>query len=87
MTSYSLINVYKLRFFEYYNKKFIKKRKRYINYFVILIMSDSRPVPEHKIPKPHVGFWFTIKPFFIGGLSGCIATACIQPLDTIKVRI
>lgn len=26
-------------------------------------------------------------PFFIGGLSGAIATFCIQPLDTLKVQI
>lgn len=50
-------------------------------------MTESRPVPENKMPKPHTGLWFTIKPFFIGGLSGMIATACIQPLDTVKVRI
>ena len=27
---------------------------------------------------PHIGtLWSSIKPFFIGGLSGCIATTCI----------
>jgi solute carrier family 25 oxoglutarate transporter 11 len=26
-------------------------------------------------------------PFVIGGLSGAIATACIQPLDTLKVQV
>lgn len=29
----------------------------------------------------------TIKNFAIGGLSGMIATSCIQPIDMIKVRI
>jgi solute carrier family 25 oxoglutarate transporter 11 len=28
-----------------------------------------------------------IKPFVFGGVSGICATSCIQPLDTIKVRI
>lgn len=27
------------------------------------------------------------KPFIIGGLSGCIATCCIQPVDMVKVRL
>ncbi len=29
----------------------------------------------------------TIKPFLFGGISGMVATTCIQPLDTVKVRI
>ena len=29
----------------------------------------------------------TVKPFIFGGFAGCIATTCIQPIDTIKVRI
>ena len=29
----------------------------------------------------------TIQPFVIGGLSGCMATSVIQPMDMIKVRI
>ncbi|KAF8817900.1 2-oxoglutarate/malate translocase OMT [Cardiosporidium cionae] len=28
-----------------------------------------------------------IKPFALGGLSGCVATTCIQPIDMIKVRL
>jgi len=28
-----------------------------------------------------------VKNFFIGGLSGMIATSCIQPIDMVKVRI
>lgn len=27
------------------------------------------------------------KPFIVGGLSGCIATCCIQPIDMVKVRL
>lgn len=27
------------------------------------------------------------KPFIVGGLSGCIATCCIQPVDMVKVRL
>ncbi|XP_026190989.1 mitochondrial dicarboxylate/tricarboxylate transporter DTC [Cyclospora cayetanensis] len=27
------------------------------------------------------------KPFVVGGLSGCIATCCIQPVDMVKVRL
>lgn len=27
------------------------------------------------------------KPFIVGGLSGCFATCCIQPVDMIKVRL
>lgn len=26
-------------------------------------------------------------PFVIGGVSGCIATCCVQPIDMIKVRL
>ena len=29
----------------------------------------------------------TIKNFAIGGMSGMIATSCIQPIDMIKVRL
>ena len=28
-----------------------------------------------------------IRPFLSGGLAGCTATCCIQPIDTVKVRI
>lgn len=28
-----------------------------------------------------------VKPFMIGGLSGSLATTCIQPIDTVKVQI
>jgi len=31
--------------------------------------------------------WRTARPFFIGGLSACSATCCIQPIDMVKVRI
>uniref|UniRef100_A0A0G4FZT9 Mitochondrial 2-oxoglutarate/malate carrier protein n=1 Tax=Chromera velia CCMP2878 TaxID=1169474 RepID=A0A0G4FZT9_9ALVE len=29
----------------------------------------------------------TAQPFIVGGLSGCIATCCVQPIDMVKVRI
>ncbi|EPT28713.1 2-oxoglutarate/malate translocase OMT [Toxoplasma gondii TgCatPRC2] len=28
-----------------------------------------------------------VQPFAVGGLSGCVATTCVQPIDMIKVRI
>jgi len=31
--------------------------------------------------------WKTTEPFVLGGLSGIIATTCIQPIDMVKVRI
>lgn len=31
--------------------------------------------------------WDIAKPFVFGCISGCTATSCIQPLDTIKVGI
>lgn len=38
-----------------------------------------------------MSYWQTIldaiQPFFIGGLSGCFATICVQPIDMIKIRI
>lgn len=32
-------------------------------------------------------FFDSIQPFWIGGLSGGLATLVIQPIDTVKVRI
>jgi solute carrier family 25 oxoglutarate transporter 11 len=32
-------------------------------------------------------WWDIAKPFVFGGISGCTATTCIQPLDTIKVQL
>ena len=34
-----------------------------------------------------MSFFETIRPFMFGGISGMTATACIQPIDTVKVRI
>ena len=34
-----------------------------------------------------MSFADAIQPFVIGGLSGCVATSIIQPMDMIKVRI
>jgi len=31
--------------------------------------------------------WKTVKPYFNGGMSGMLATCCIQPIDMVKVRI
>jgi solute carrier family 25 oxoglutarate transporter 11 len=33
------------------------------------------------------GYMDLIKNFAIGGMSGMIATSCIQPIDMVKVRI
>jgi hypothetical protein len=32
-------------------------------------------------------FWLYVKPFLVGSLSGSVASAVIQPIDTIKVII
>jgi len=32
-------------------------------------------------------FWAYFKPFIVGSLSGSVASAVIQPIDTIKVVI
>lgn len=32
-------------------------------------------------------FFEKIRPFLFGGFSGMFATCCIQPIDTVKVRI
>eukprot|EP00389_Voromonas_pontica_P003525 GDKH01005197.1.p1 GENE.GDKH01005197.1~~GDKH01005197.1.p1 ORF type:complete len:305 (+),score=98.62 GDKH01005197.1:153-1067(+) len=29
----------------------------------------------------------TVQPFAVGGLAGCVATSCVQPIDMVKVRI
>eukprot|EP00920_Eleutheroschizon_duboscqi_P031659 GHVT01076308.1.p1 GENE.GHVT01076308.1~~GHVT01076308.1.p1 ORF type:complete len:425 (+),score=79.69 GHVT01076308.1:161-1276(+) len=29
----------------------------------------------------------TLQPFLVGGVAGCVATTCIQPIDMVKVRI
>lgn len=31
--------------------------------------------------------WELACPFVFGGISGCTATTCVQPMDTLKVRI
>eukprot|EP00658_Telonema_sp_P-2_P066758 TRINITY_DN55720_c0_g1_i1.p2 TRINITY_DN55720_c0_g1~~TRINITY_DN55720_c0_g1_i1.p2 ORF type:complete len:300 (+),score=77.52 TRINITY_DN55720_c0_g1_i1:234-1133(+) len=31
--------------------------------------------------------WNAARPFLVGGTAGCMATACIQPIDMVKVRI
>lgn len=31
--------------------------------------------------------WKSIRPFALGGMAGCFATCCIQPIDMVKVRI
>ncbi|KAL4438114.1 hypothetical protein ABPG74_016893 [Tetrahymena malaccensis] len=39
-------------------------------------------------PQKHQpGILSTLQPFLIGGVSGMFATLCIQPIDTVKVRI
>jgi solute carrier family 25 oxoglutarate transporter 11 len=34
-----------------------------------------------------MSWWDNAKPFVFGGMSGCTATTCIHPVDTLKVRI
>jgi hypothetical protein len=44
--------------------------------------------PPAKPPAPSYAKTIeAVKPFVFGGVSGICATSCIQPLDTIKVRI
>ena len=43
----------------------------------------SQPVEKGGLSK----FLDTIQPFWIGGLSGMIATCFVQPIDMIKVTI
>lgn len=31
--------------------------------------------------------WKAFRPFFIGGISACTATCCVQPIDMVKVQI
>lgn len=48
----------------------------------------SKEAQNAKPPPPsYVKTAEAIKPFVFGGISGICATSCIQPLDTIKVRI
>ena len=49
------------------------------------VTPTTRPVTP--VPVKKGGVWPTIEPFVIGGLSGCIATCFIQPVDMLKVRI
>ena len=48
---------------------------------------SNTAVAKATAPTQAGGAWQAIKPFLIGGLSGMAATACIQPIDTVKVRI
>lgn len=43
--------------------------------------------PEKPAAPSYAKTLETIKPFVFGGVSGICASSCIQPLDTIKVRI
>jgi solute carrier family 25 oxoglutarate transporter 11 len=45
------------------------------------------PAPAKPAPPKLNPAWVYAKPFLFGGLSGMIATTCIQPIDMIKVRI
>jgi len=44
-------------------------------------MTSSSP------PAPQTTWVDSVSPYVIGGLSGMTATSCIQPIDTVKVRI
>lgn len=47
---------------------------------------SSQGAPVKKVPPPRNPM-DTFKNFAVGGLSGMTATACIQPIDMVKVRI
>eukprot|EP00474_Spongospora_subterranea_P008797 CRZ09255.1 hypothetical protein [Spongospora subterranea] len=53
-------------------------------------MSSPAPTPD-ATPKPAPPaknpYWAAAQPFVLGGLSGMIATTCIQPIDMVKVSI
>ena len=40
-----------------------------------------------KMSEPDSVFWSYAKPFLVGSMSGSVASAVIQPIDTIKVVI
>lgn len=46
---------------------------------------EGRPV--RTIPALPTNTWQRIKPFFIGGISGMVASTWTMPIDTVKVRI
>lgn len=48
---------------------------------------NAAVVPQKPPAPSYLKTVETIKPFVFGGFSGICATSCIQPLDTIKVRI
>lgn len=54
-------------------------------------MTSSEKNPQGRptvhMPPPQIGLWANIRPFLVGGLSGCFATCFTQPVDTTKVRI
>lgn len=52
-------------------------------------MSSARPTEPRESPatKPTCSAISKARPFIVGGLSGCIATCCIQPVDMVKVRL
>lgn len=50
-----------------------------------LIITMTSPAPPQK--SGWTKFVDTVQPFWIGGLSGCLATCVIQPIDMIKVMI
>lgn len=49
----------------------------------IQIIMTSQPAEKSGLNK----FLDTIQPFWIGGLSGMLATCVVQPVDMIKVTI
>lgn len=52
-------------------------------------MSSSTPTEPQGVPavKAAPSALSKARPFIVGGLSGCIATCCIQPVDMVKVRL
>jgi len=57
--------------------------------------SEAKEEPKHgetSLPKEHYRselapqFWWTIRPFVLGGVSACFAQTIIQPIDMVKTR-
>lgn len=58
------------------------------------VANDTVVVPVVAVPvvkpapaAPAKSWWDVAQPFVIGGLSGCLATCFIQPVDMVKVQI
>ncbi len=54
-------------------------------------MADETPAPQplfmQGVLRPFFHVITPVKPYFLGALSGIVATCCIQPLDIVKSRL